>query len=160
VRLASYFLRCLCFVSTTDLTASGLLWLSELIEEHSKLAKVVGKRCIFVRLSLKSRPCARSVDNTTPTGHHLNTRLIGIHRFIAPSQDRVLHTLPRCIPAKFLQLLASHPPFLPIIRRVMHSGRRRPFYVVLPFRTCHARGASDGAQGISRRARGESALLR
>ena len=143
-----------------DLTASGLLWLSELIEEHSKFAKVVGKRCIYVRLSLKSRPCARSVDNIAPTGHHLNTRLIGIHRFLAPSQDRVLHTLPRHIPAKFLRLVASHPPFLAIIRRVMHSSHRRPFYVVLPFRTRHARRASGVAQGISRRARGESALLR
>lgn len=40
-------------ISTTTLTASGLLWLSELIEEHSKLAKVVGKRCILVSLFLK-----------------------------------------------------------------------------------------------------------
>lgn len=143
-----------------NLAASGLLWLSELIEERSKFAKVVGKRCIFVRLSLKSRPCAQSVDNITPTGHHLNTRLIGIHGFLAPSQDRVLHTLPRHVPAKFLRLVASHPPFLPVIRRVMHSSRHRPFYVVLPFRTCHARGASGVAQGISRRARGENALLR
>jgi hypothetical protein len=143
-----------------DLTASGLLWLSELIEEHSKFAKVVGKRCIFVRLSQKSQPCARSVNNITPTGHHINTRLIGIHRFLAPSQDRVLHTLPRYIPAKFLRLMASHPPFLPIIRRVMHSRRHRPFYVVLPFRTCHTRRTSGVAQGISRRACGESALLR
>jgi hypothetical protein len=141
-------------------TASGLLWLSELIEEHSKFAKVVGKKCILVRLCLKSRPCARSVNNIMPTGHHLDTRLVGIHRFLASSQDRVLHTLSRCIPAKFLRLMASHPPFLPVIRRVVHSGRRRPFYVVLPFRTCHARGASGGAQGISRRARGQSGLVR
>ena len=98
--LAYIFFRCVCI--DDDLTASGLLWLSELIEEHSKFAKVVGKRCIYVRLSQKSRPCARSVNNITPTGHHINTRLIGIHRFLAPSQDRVLHTLSRYIPAKFL----------------------------------------------------------
>jgi len=30
-------------------TASGLLWLSELIEEHTKLAKILGKKCIYVR---------------------------------------------------------------------------------------------------------------
>ena len=29
--------------------ASGLLWVSELIEEHSKLAKVMGVRTIYVR---------------------------------------------------------------------------------------------------------------
>lgn len=56
--------------------------------------------------------------------------------------------------------MASHPPFLPIIRRIMHSSRRRPFYVVLLLRTYHARRASGVAQGISRRARGESAVLR
>ncbi|KAH8987007.1 DUF396-domain-containing protein, partial [Lactarius akahatsu] len=33
-------------------TASGLLWLSELIEEHSKLAKVLGKRGIYVIISI------------------------------------------------------------------------------------------------------------
>ena len=93
-------------------------------------------------------------------GHHLNTRPISIHGFLAPSQDRVLHTLPRNISAKFLRLVASHPPFLPVVHRVMPSGRRRPFYVVLPLRTCHARGAPVGAQGISRRARAEDALLR
>ncbi|KAH9959251.1 transmembrane adaptor Erv26 [Russula dissimulans] len=30
--------------------ASGLLWISELIEEHSKIAKIVGKKCIYVIL--------------------------------------------------------------------------------------------------------------
>ena len=29
--------------------ASGLLWLSELIEEHTKLAKNLGKKSIYVR---------------------------------------------------------------------------------------------------------------
>jgi hypothetical protein len=52
-----------CFVDDELLTASGLLWLSELIEEHSKFAKVVGKKCIYVRLSLKNGPCARSANN-------------------------------------------------------------------------------------------------
>jgi synaptojanin len=33
-------------------TASGLLWLSELIEEHSRIAKTVGKKGIYVCLSL------------------------------------------------------------------------------------------------------------
>ena len=31
--------------------ASGLLWVSELIEEHTKIAKVLGKKCIYVRPS-------------------------------------------------------------------------------------------------------------
>ena len=30
------------------LSASGLLWLSELIEEHSRLAKTIGERSIYV----------------------------------------------------------------------------------------------------------------
>lgn len=36
-------------VAVDHATASGLLWLSELIEEYSKLAKVLGKRGIYVR---------------------------------------------------------------------------------------------------------------
>ena len=137
--LACISLDVVVVVSTTTLIASGLLWLSELIEEHSRLAKVVGKRCIWVRLFLKSPICVRSVNNNhAHTGHHLNTCPIGIHRLLALSQARVLHTLPRHLPAKFLQLVASHPPLLPIIRRVMHSCRRRPFHVVLLFRTRHA----------------------
>lgn len=35
-----------------DSTASGLLWLSELIEEYSSHAKVIGQRGIYVSLSL------------------------------------------------------------------------------------------------------------
>jgi hypothetical protein len=45
---------------TMTMIASGLLWLSELIEEHSKIAKAIGKRCIFVRLSLLSRRVDRA----------------------------------------------------------------------------------------------------
>ena len=33
---------------STPVLASGLLWISELIEEHSKLAKTVGIRAIYV----------------------------------------------------------------------------------------------------------------
>jgi len=124
VRLAfnSHLWVLICCIDN-DLTASGLLWLSELIEEHSRLAKVVGKRCIFVRLSLNNRQCARSTNNMH-TGYHIDTRLAGIHRFPSPSQNRILHTLPLHIPAKLLGLMASHPTFLPIIRRIMHPCRR------------------------------------
>ena len=37
-------------------TASGLLWISELIEEHSKFAKVLGKRGIYVRVQPSHLP--------------------------------------------------------------------------------------------------------
>ncbi|KAI9460263.1 transmembrane adaptor Erv26-domain-containing protein, partial [Lactarius psammicola] len=40
------------FMFITLSLASGLLWLSELIEEHSKLAKVLGKRGIYVIISI------------------------------------------------------------------------------------------------------------
>jgi hypothetical protein len=37
-------------ILTSDMTlASGLLWLAELIEEHSKMAKTVGMRSVYVR---------------------------------------------------------------------------------------------------------------
>ncbi|KAI0034108.1 transmembrane adaptor Erv26, partial [Vararia minispora EC-137] len=40
------------FLFVTLAIASGLLWISELIEEHSKLAKVVGVRGIYAIISL------------------------------------------------------------------------------------------------------------
>ena len=39
--------------------ASGLLWISELIEEHSRMAKVVGQRGIYVRELLECSPNLR-----------------------------------------------------------------------------------------------------
>ncbi|EED84456.1 predicted protein, partial [Postia placenta Mad-698-R] len=40
------------FLFVTLSLASGLLWLSELIEEHSRMAKVVGKRSIYAVIIL------------------------------------------------------------------------------------------------------------
>ncbi|KAF8261208.1 transmembrane adaptor Erv26-domain-containing protein, partial [Lactarius quietus] len=40
------------FLFVTLSLASGLLWLSELIEEHSKLAKALGKKGIYVIISI------------------------------------------------------------------------------------------------------------
>ena len=34
-----------------NIAASGLLYASELIEEHSRLAKVIGQRSVYVRIS-------------------------------------------------------------------------------------------------------------
>ncbi|KAI9447526.1 transmembrane adaptor Erv26-domain-containing protein [Lactarius indigo] len=48
----SYVAAVAAFMFITLSLASGLLWLSELIEEHSKLAKVLGKRGIYVIISI------------------------------------------------------------------------------------------------------------
>lgn len=38
------------WLNTHDILASGLLWLSEIIEEHSRLAKYLGMRAVYVRV--------------------------------------------------------------------------------------------------------------
>ncbi|KAH9029505.1 DUF396-domain-containing protein [Lactarius pseudohatsudake] len=52
LHLLSYVAAVAAFLFITLSLASGLLWLSELIEEHSKLAKVLGKRGIYVIISI------------------------------------------------------------------------------------------------------------
>ncbi|KAI0306824.1 transmembrane adaptor Erv26-domain-containing protein [Multifurca ochricompacta] len=52
LHLISYVASIAAFTFVTLSLASGLLWLSELIEEHSKLAKIIGKRAIYVIISL------------------------------------------------------------------------------------------------------------
>ncbi|KAI0750963.1 DUF396-domain-containing protein [Daedaleopsis nitida] len=48
LHLLSYAGAASAFVFVTLSLASGLLWISELIEEHSRLAKIIGQRCIYV----------------------------------------------------------------------------------------------------------------
>ncbi|KAH9986319.1 transmembrane adaptor Erv26 [Russula compacta] len=50
--MVSYVAAVAAFMFVTLSLASGLLWLSELIEEHSKLAKVIGKKCIYAIISI------------------------------------------------------------------------------------------------------------
>ncbi|KAI0265798.1 transmembrane adaptor Erv26-domain-containing protein [Gloeopeniophorella convolvens] len=52
LHLLSYAAVIVAFMFVTLSLASGLLWLSEVIEEHSKLAKVLGKRGIYVIISI------------------------------------------------------------------------------------------------------------
>ncbi|EPT03581.1 hypothetical protein FOMPIDRAFT_49032, partial [Fomitopsis schrenkii] len=40
------------FIFVTLSLASGLLWLSELIEEHSRLARMIGERSIYIIIAL------------------------------------------------------------------------------------------------------------
>lgn len=59
VRLA--MVSCLNHVLTVEyLLASGLLWLSELIEENTKIAKTIGQRGIYVRITFRS--CWRAAN--------------------------------------------------------------------------------------------------
>ncbi|KAL7413159.1 transmembrane adaptor Erv26-domain-containing protein [Mrakia frigida] len=48
----SYIAALAAFLFVTLSLASGLLWIAEVIEEHSKLAKVVGRRAIYAIIAL------------------------------------------------------------------------------------------------------------
>src|SRR6266850_2596001 len=74
-------------MTTTTTTASGLLWLSELVEEHTKLAKVIGKKCIYVR----------EIDRTCPrnrrTPHVQGALCTDTNDFTLPQAIILLHIL-------------------------------------------------------------------
>ncbi|KAF8269081.1 transmembrane adaptor Erv26-domain-containing protein [Lactarius quietus] len=96
LHLLSYVAAVAAFLFVTLSLASGLLWLSELIEEHSKLAKALGKKGIYVRVSVV----------TSPPGINIKNRRSSV------AQDRVLHTLPRRLSAELLTYMARHFPYL------------------------------------------------
>jgi hypothetical protein len=107
---------------------------------------------MFVTLSHKLN---RRLPLLNPTGHNFDTHIACPHRCPPPSKDCILDILPCRILAECLTLMARHFPFLPNIHRILHSRRRGPFHVVLPFYTHHTRGSAGGAQSISRRTHGK-----
>ena len=48
--LGMYTILCMPHGTDSVCAASGLLWLSELIEEHSRMAKSIGQRGIYVSI--------------------------------------------------------------------------------------------------------------
>jgi synaptojanin len=73
----------------TTTTASGLLWLSELVEEHTKLSKVIGKKCIYVREidrtcpRIRRLPRVQGAFSTDVDGFALPQAIILLHILLA-----------------------------------------------------------------------------
>ena len=110
-------------------SASGLLWLSELIEEHSRLAKTLGERSIYVSISHSGSCCKNRLKDALD--HHrtaLSSVLDGLLPFEA---HRVLRCLPGGLPAELHSQLANDLLIFAQLRLVLRHGYCEPFHVVL-----------------------------
>lgn len=121
------------------MVASGLLWLAELIEEHSRHAKTVGIRAIYVSdppFNVTLRPASVVWTSPRPTlisGHHSPSHLARFHRLSPHPTHPLIHLRPFGLPLQLLLLVAVHFPNFTSIPRIMCSRHRRPFHLVLPF---------------------------
>lgn len=115
--------------SSDRLQASGLLYISELIEEHSRPAKLIGQRGTYVRTpSLFSR-----LTSHLPLGYHCLACVALCHRCTSPPPDHILGHLPHSVFAEFLRQLASHLPIFTFIYCVLRHGHHKPLSMVHPF---------------------------
>ena len=78
--------------------ASGLLWISELIEEHSRVAKVWGQRGIYVSNNLDVLNFY--ADFGDASDHHSCPHLAIFLRFPPWAPHPVLDRVPHRVPAK------------------------------------------------------------
>ena len=81
------------------IAASGLLYASELIEEHSRLAKMIGQRSVYVciwPIFIKQNWMLVNLDNCD------TSRSILLYRPLTFTADNILHHLPPCLPSKLL----------------------------------------------------------
>lgn len=116
-------------------TASGLLWISELIEEHSRLAKTIGQRCIYV--SPPESRSARYIPNL-PAGHHTGPLSSILLRLVTPQTHPILCVLPLRLSAELHTNMAVHLSHVAQLLRLVCSRGDRPLPVVLLFRADHS----------------------
>ena len=114
------------------MTASGLLYASELIEEHSRLAKTVGQRSVYVRNVhiFFHNPKTEGLVNLDNCD---TSRFILLHGPPAFAADIILHHLSPRLPSKLLQYLAFHFPHFNNIPRILRSRYCRSFRLVFLF---------------------------
>jgi len=109
--------------------ASGLLYVSELVEEHSRLAKVVGQRGIYVRSQLlyylTFLPAGNRADHNCPSHYPI------LLRFTTVLPHGILDLMPHCLPPELLLIVAPYLPVVHFLPRVLRLRDFRPFPVVL-----------------------------
>lgn len=112
-----------------DFTASGLLYLSELIEEHSRVAKLVGERGIYVCVFNNVR---RFANGPMFTGNNRASCATVPGRLAASVARRVLRGLSRCLSSKLFCHLARDLTYIDLLRIILRFGYSRPLPLVLP----------------------------
>jgi hypothetical protein len=110
-------------------TASGLLWAAELIEEHSRIAKTIGQRVIWVScpyeyLYSNAHSASKGYNGTPP-------RLI--FRRPALTSTALLHLMPCIILAKHYGAMAHHLVDFAGVHLDLHFRVRRSLFMVQLF---------------------------
>lgn len=117
--------------------ASGLLYVSELIEEHSRLAKQTGQRGIYVcHIHTPLMHCLTMIQSD----RDFFSRCIILHRLASISPDYLLYHLPHCLPPEFLAYLATHITLIASLHCFLHTGYCGPLHMVLPLLAFYTSG--------------------
>jgi hypothetical protein len=116
--------------------ASGLLYVSELIEEHSRLAKIIGQRGTYVRelFSCKDNYLTWREGNNSIAHPPLHFRLSPL------ITNTLLYSLPHRLPAKLLQHVATYLTLVLVICCIMCSCNLGPLYLVFLLLAHHPGG--------------------
>lgn len=122
------------YLLTHQYAASGLLWLAEVIEENTKLAKIVGMRLTYV-----SVPARRVQSRLQLTELHSNLGSHGTSRGAVPQRRAtiashcILCVLSPHLPAKLQFNVAHNFPDVNIFHRILHLGCCGSLFMVLSF---------------------------
>lgn len=111
-----------------QIQASGLLYVSELIEEHSRLAKLIGQRGTHV-CTLSSLSLSRTLTSVL-LDYHYFARIALCQRFSPPAPNDILNRLPYSIFAELLVPLAAHLPVFHFIHCFLCDGYHESLSVV------------------------------
>lgn len=151
--LGKCLVRCEVRDSNVPRIASGLLWLSELIEEHSRAAKSFGQRGIYVRVIFILEN-TNTFSSACALGDHRASRPPVLLRLAALTPSPIFDRVPHRLPPKLHPPMASSVSDIYHIPRILRHGHRRPLPVVLLLRSRDPRRTTQGtavlriAQGV------------
>lgn len=103
--------------------ASGLLWLSELIEEHSRTAKSLGQRGIYVRV-INILKDMNAFSYVCTLGDHRPSRPPVFLRLAALTPSPILDRVPHRLSSKLHSSMASSVSDVCHIPRILRHGHR------------------------------------
>lgn len=123
--------------------ASGLLWLSEVIEEHSRTSKLVGVRATYVRFPQRPRilPCS-DLRFFLNKDYHCTTHSSLVHRCTSISAHCILHNMSSRIPHQLHTAVAIHFPFIILLYGFMRLSAHGPLHLVYVLLATNSQGAT------------------
>jgi hypothetical protein len=125
--------RRVCVADRLSAVASGLLYIAEVIEEHSRLAKTIATRAIYVRIYVHIILVTRCLfipARTHAADHRLARRPLFL-RLAPPHAPHIWHRMPHRLPTKYRSNMAAHLPLLADLHCELRLCPRRPLSLVL-----------------------------